>query len=136
MKSRLIVAVIVKKGEKYLLGRKPNNQGPYPNTWHLLGGGVNLDQEKLEEAVAREIREESGIEVKDIQRVSFDEDYEPDKHGEMTHYVFLVYQADYKSGRAKAEDDIKEIKWFTALELKNIPLTRPSVKLFKELQLI
>lgn len=44
MKSRLIVSVIIKKGEEYLLGMKPNNVPPYPGTWHLLGGGVNLDK--------------------------------------------------------------------------------------------
>lgn len=136
MKSRLIVAVIIKKGEKYLLGMKPNNIAPYPNTWHLLGGGVNLDEEKLEEAVRREVREEAGIELDRIKRVSFDEDYEPDKHGEITHYVFLAYEGEYKSGELKANDDIHKLRWFSSSELKSIPLTRPSVKLFKELKFI
>lgn len=133
MKSRLIVAAIVKKGDKYLLGMKPDNTPPYPNTWHLLGGGVNLEEENLEDAVKREVREEAGIELKDIKRVSFDEDYEPNKHGEETHYVFLVYEGEYKSGNLKADDDIQELKWFSRNELKEITLTRPSIKLFKEL---
>ena len=136
MKSRLIVAIIIKKGEKYLLGMKPNNTPPYPNTWHLLGGGVNLEEEKLEHAIRREVREEAGVELSDIKRVSFDEDYEPNKHGEMTHYIFLVYEGEYKSGELKASDDIHKLKWFSQTELKKIPLTRPSIKLFKELKLI
>jgi len=136
MKSRLIVAAIVKKDDKYLLGMKPDNTPPYPNTWHLLGGGVNLDEENLEEAIRREVREEAGIELGEVRRVSFDEDYEPNKHGENTHYVFLVYEGEYKSGDLKAADDIHELKWFTRNELKEIPLTRPSIKLFKELGII
>lgn len=136
MKSRLIVSAIIKKGEEYLLGMKPNNIPPYPNTWHLLGGGVNLEEEKLEEAIRREVKEEAGIELGDIKRISFDEDYEQDKHGEMTHYVFLVYEGEYKSGELKAGDDILKLKWFNKAELNSIPLTRPSIKLFKELKLI
>lgn len=136
MKSRVIVAAIIQKGDQYLFGQKPNNKGPYPNTWHLLGGGVNLEEEKLEDALIREIKEEAGIEVKDVKRVSFDEDYEKDKHGEMTHYVFLVYQTTYESGEVQAKDDIEELKWFSVSELQAIPLTRPSLKLFKELHLI
>lgn len=136
MKNRLIVAAIIKKGDKYLLGKKSKNIAPYPNTWHLLGGGVNLEEEKLEEAIRREVKEEAGIALGDIKRISFDEDYEPDKHGEMTHYVFLVYEGDHKSGELKAKDDIEELQWFNKSELKNILLTRPSVKLFKELEII
>ena len=136
MKSRLIVAAIIKKGDKYLLGMKPNNTPPYPNTWHLLGGGVNLEEENLEEAVRREVNEEGGIELGSLKRISFDEDQEPNKHGEITHYVFLVFEGEYKNGELKANDDIQELQWFSSEELKTIPLTRPSIKLFKELGLI
>lgn len=136
MNSRLIVAAIVKKDDKYLLGRKPKDVSPYPNTWHLLGGGVNLEEENLEEAIRREVREESGIDLGDLDRVWFDDDYEPNKHGEKTHYVFVVFQGEYKSGELKASDDIHELRWFSKEKLKNIPLPRTSVKLFKKLKII
>lgn len=136
MKSRLVVSAIVKKGDKYLLGKKPNNIYPYPNTWHLLGGGVNLDEEKLEKAIRREVKEEASIELGTLKRVSFDEDYEPNKHGEMTHCLFLVFEGEYMSGELKANDDIETLRWFSKSDLKNIPLARPSIKLFKELKLI
>lgn len=102
----------------------------------MLGGGVNLDEEDLEDAIRREVREELGIELGDLKRVSFDEDDEPNKHGEMTHYVFLVFEGEYKSGDLEANDDIHELKLFSNSELNNIPLTRPSIKLFKELKII
>ncbi|MEI2724053.1 MAG: NUDIX domain-containing protein [Verrucomicrobiota bacterium] len=79
--------------ELSLRARSHRDIGPYPNTWHLLGGGVKLGEESCEEALRREIREEAGIELAEVRRVSFDEDYEPNKHGVMTHYVFLVYWA-------------------------------------------
>lgn len=136
MKARVIVTTLIEKKGKMLLGQKPKNVGPYPNTWHLPGGGVDLEKESLEDAVRREIKEETGLTVSKMERVSFDEDYEPDKHGEMTHYLFLVYKVTPTSMDAKAADDIIELKWFKKSELKNIPLTRPSVKFFKEIEWI
>lgn len=133
MKSRVIVSAIIEKDGKYLFGQKPPNIGPYPNTWHLIGGGVDLEQETLEEGLRREIREETGLEVDNITKLAFDEDMTTNKHGEMTHYVFLIHYVQYKSGEVKANDDIAETQWFTKEEIATIPLTPPSQKLLKKL---
>ena len=133
MKSRVIVSAIIKKDGKILLGRKPDNLGPYPNAWHLPGGGVNLDDESVEDALRREVKEETGLNIKNLKQVSFDEDYEPDKHSQLTHYIFLVYEVDYASGSIKANDDLERLDWFEKDKLSEIPLTRPSIKLFKQL---
>src|SRR3989338_9168033 len=98
MKSRLIVSAIIEKGNKLLFGRKKENKGPYPNTWHLLGGGVHLEEESLTDAIRREIKEEAGIEVGALEPISFDEDIEPDKNNEETRYIFLVFKTKYVSG--------------------------------------
>jgi ADP-ribose pyrophosphatase YjhB (NUDIX family) len=133
MKARVIVTTVIEKNGEILLGQKSKNVGPYPNTWHLPGGGVDLEDESLVDAVRREIKEETGLEVSNMGRVNFDEDYEPDKHGEMTHYVFLVYKVTPKTTDAKAADDLTELRWFKKSELKKLPLTRPSIKFFKEI---
>jgi 8-oxo-dGTP diphosphatase len=136
MKFRIIAVGLIEKDKKYLLGKKPDNIGPYPNTWHLPGGGVNLDEESLDEALKREIKEEAGIEIKNIEQIGFDEDNEPDKHGEMTHYIFLDFKANCLSGEINANDDMKKLKWTTKYELKKLNLNKPTKKLFKKLKLI
>jgi len=133
MKSRIIVSAIIEKDGNLLFGRKQNNLGPYPNSWHLIGGGINLGEESLNEAIKREIREEANIEVELLEKVDFDEDYEKDKHGEITHYVFLVFLARFVSGDLIAKDDIVELKWVPKEELSKINLTRPAIKLFKKI---
>jgi ADP-ribose pyrophosphatase YjhB (NUDIX family) len=135
METRVVVSAIVEKNDNLLFGRKPSNIGPYPNTWHLLGGGVK-DDESITDAVKREVLEESGIEISEIEPIFFDEDYEANKHGIKTHYIFLVFNAQYKSGKLKAGDDIHELKWVKKSDLEKIEFNRPTIKLFKKLGFI
>ena len=73
------------------MGKPPKGVGPYPDTWHIPGGGVELGKESLIEALRREVKEETNIEITDIIPIGFSEDREPNKHGEMTHYIFLIH---------------------------------------------
>lgn len=84
------------------------------------------------DAVNREVLEETGLEVSSVTRVMFDEDYEKDKHGELTHYIFLIFKATAVHDRHKSGDDIVHLQWFTKEEMQNIILTRPGMKFLKE----
>src|SRR3989339_475106 len=132
MKTRVIVSAVIEKDGDLLFGKKKANVGPYPNTWHLIGGGVN-DNESLSDAIRREIKEEAGIEVEIKKSLGFSEDYEPNKHGEITHYIFLVFLTKYIFGEVKDSDDIEKLVWIPKEKLSEIELNRPSIKLFKEM---
>lgn len=133
MKARIVVAAIIEKDGKYLFGKKPKDVGPYPNTLHLLGGGVDIENESMEEAIKREVQEEGNITVKIVERVSFDEAYAKNKHNEDVHYIFHVYMTVYTGGEAKPGDDITELVWLSKEAIKTAPLSTPSIKLFTEL---
>ncbi len=132
MKTRIIVSAVIEKGSDLLFGKKRSDVGPYPNTWHLIGGGVE-EGEFLEDAIKREIKEEAGIEVEISRSLGFDDDREPNKHGEITHYIFLVFEAKYVSGELRADDDIVHLEWMPKDRLSEIELNRPSIKLFKKM---
>ena len=132
MKSAIIVSAIIQKGNKYLLGQKLKDTGPYPNCWLIIGGRAYVEKERLEESLRREIKEEANIEVKDIKQVYFDEDYR-NRKGEMTHLIFLTYLVQYKSGVEKPGDDIVQLQWFSKKDLKVIKIAPPSTKLYKHL---
>lgn len=134
MKSRVIVVGLIENGDSILVGKKSDGVGPYPNTWHIPGGGVNLEEETLEEALKREMFEEAGIEIEDIEPIGFDEDYENDKHGETTHYVFLDFKATCSSENVSAGDDMKSLQWVKKEELKNLNLNKPTKKLLQKLK--
>lgn len=136
MDLKVVVNAVVKKGNKYILGQKAQGVGPYPNTWHLLGGKTDLMKENVHEALQREVKEEAGIEITNIKKIGFQEDEEPDKNGKTTHYLFLIFEAKYKSGKLNAGDGIAKLRLFTKSDLKRIPLPRPSRTVFKKVGLI
>lgn len=136
MKTRIVVVSIIKKGNQILLGQKPEGIGPYPDTWRIPGGGVNLEKETCDQAMEREIREETNLEVANLKGIAWDTDIENDKNGIKTYFIFLQYTSDYRSGKIKPGDDMNKLKWVDLKDLPNYNLNRPSIKLFKKLGFI
>ncbi|MBS1267166.1 MAG: ADP-ribose pyrophosphatase [Candidatus Woesearchaeota archaeon] len=133
MKSRVVVVGVITYQNKILMRRKQKDRGPYPNTWMIPGGGVDLGEESLVQALKREVLEETGLSIKNIEQIGFSEDKEPNKHGEMTHYLFLEFLAESTSKHARAGSDLIKLKWFDKSELKDLKIPPPSVKIFKKL---
>jgi 8-oxo-dGTP pyrophosphatase MutT (NUDIX family) len=136
MKHRVIVSALIRKGNQILMGKKPAGQGPYPDTWHIPGGGIELGEETCDEAIIREIKEETGLEVTNLQKIAWDTDVEPDKHSEETYYIFLEYSCDYVSGELSPDDDLQDLEWLDVDTLSTQKINRPSRVLFKKLNLL
>ena len=133
MKYRIVVVGLIRKGYQVLLGQKHPGKGPYPDTWHLPGGGVELEKENTEEAVIREIKEETNLTVKNLKRVVWDTDIEPDKHGEPTYYIFLQYVCDYESGKLVPGDDMYHFEWVNKNDVLKYNLNKRSRKMLESL---
>ncbi len=131
MKTRICAVAVIEKNGKILMGNKARDIGPYPNTWRLPGGGVE-EGESLEDAAKREIKEETNLDVESVEKIGVDEDDEPDKNGEMTHYVFNMFKVK-PSGKHAISKELPSLRWIDKKQLANISLARPSIKVFKEL---
>jgi ADP-ribose pyrophosphatase YjhB (NUDIX family) len=107
---RIGCATFVEKDGKLLLGRR----GKEPNYGVLIipGGGVELF-EPFERAAAREILEETGIEIK---KLAFLFPYEiitpPGQHR-----IILYWRADFASGELKASSDLLDAKFYARDEI-------------------
>lgn len=134
MKFRVNVVCIIENDGKVLLGKKAPGVGPYVGKWLIPGGGADLKDESLDEAMKRETREETGLIVTNFERLFFEEDV-TERHGETVRLVFLYYKiTDVEDwNKAKPNDDLVELKWIPFSELSTLPLPPISPKIFKRL---
>lgn len=134
MKSRLNVVCIIEKNGQILLGRKAPGVGPYPDCWLIPGGGIDADSESIDQAMKREVKEETNLDVTKFERLYFDEDI-AERHGEMTRLIFLYYKItdtiDWM--KMKPGDDIVKLNWFPFSDLSTIKVPSISVKTYQKL---
>jgi NAD+ diphosphatase len=105
------VIVLVRRGDEALLAR--NARFP-PGRFGLLAGFVEPG-ETLEQAAAREVREESGIEIKNLR-------YRRSQPWPFPDSLMLAFTAEWASGEAVADgEEISELRWCTRDDLPGIP---------------
>jgi 8-oxo-dGTP diphosphatase len=105
--------VVVRDGLVLLIRRgKP----PLEGRWVVPGGTVELG-EKLEEALVREMREETGLEVEPVELLTVFDRIDRDADGVAYHYVIVDYLCRWISGVAVAGSDAREVAWLGADEL-------------------
>ena len=98
-----------------LLARRANP--PLQGEWSLPGGALEVG-EKLREGVAREVLEETGLEVEVGPVLDVIDSIFPDGEGRTEyHYVLIDYLCRPRSGSAVAASDASELRWALAEEL-------------------
>lgn len=110
----LTVDGILASGDSILLIRR--NAEPYAGHYALPGGFVNVG-EMVEEAVRREIKEETGL-VTEIVRLSGV--YSDPARDPRSHTVSLVYVLNKIGGQICAGDDASEVRCFRFTELPSL----------------
>lgn len=105
------VIVAVTKGDKLLLAK---NKNFVSGLYSVLAGFVEAG-ETLEECVKREIREEAGIEVKNIR-------YFGSQSWPFPNSYMLAFTAEHESGEIKIDDkELADARWFSVEEIPKIP---------------
>jgi len=134
LRLRVIVSALVRDGDRYLFIRQNKTGGAYPDTLHIPGGGLEAG-ESPDVAIRREIQEETGLRVRNLERFDFDEDITAYKGGQVQ-FVFLRYTCDRDGGEAKAGSDAAELLWLTKEQASSFPHNEPSVRLLRKLNIL
>ena len=110
-----VVIMLVTDGDRALLGRQPTWP---PGRYSALAGFVEPG-ESLEEAVAREVLEEAGVEVRDVRYVSSQPWPFPSS-------LMLGFTASYAGGEAAVRDgELDDVRWFGRDELSEVNVPPP-----------
>lgn len=126
---RVAVGAVVFKDGCVLLVRR--GQPPAENLWAIPGGRVEIG-ETLKEAAEREIREETGIQIRAAKPIYTFDVIDRDVAGKVRfHYVIVDLAADYVRGEPSAGDDALEARWVSANEMNGLEVSPATLKLLK-----
>jgi 8-oxo-dGTP diphosphatase len=126
------VGAVILDGDQILLEKRKNE--PSKGKWSVLGGLVELG-ERMEEAVVREVKEETGLEVYEPRLVDVVDYVRLGERGAvMYHYVIVDYLVAVKSGEPKAASDADALKWVPFNEVEEYDLTESFRQFFRRNQ--
>jgi 8-oxo-dGTP diphosphatase len=121
-------ALLIRRGSEPLLGE-----------WSIPGGTLELG-ETLEEGVARELLEETGLEVRVLELIEvFDRIYVESTAGEQVpkkgprfHYVIVDYLCERLSGEPRAGSDVTDVAFAREEELHVYKLTETATRILRK----
>ena len=111
---RVAVGAVVLDGERVLLARR--GRPPGKGKWSIPGGLVHLG-ERIEDALVREIEEESGLRVRVLGLCGVIDRVVREEDAVRFHYVIIDYVAESVGGRLQAGSDAAEVRWVNVDDL-------------------
>jgi 8-oxo-dGTP diphosphatase len=115
-----VSAAIVRDG-RVLIARRA--RAPAHGIFTLPGGVVEVG-ETLEEAVQREILEETGLTIAPIALAGYRERIARDKNGAVAqHFVILPFAARWLTGEPVLNEELAEARWMKPAELDGLATT-------------
>lgn len=107
------VMIIIRRDGKFLLGKRSLNKAKAPGHWCPISGHIEA-QESEEEAVIREAREEIGVDVCPVQKIT----ETPTHDGSTLLHWWIV---DLISGEPRINNEENSmVQWFTKEELRTL----------------
>jgi mutator protein MutT len=116
------VAALTLKDRMVLLVER--GKAPARGLWGLPGGAVEVG-ETTEEAVAREVLEETNVVVKPVELLTVFNSINRDEDDKVrTHFILFEYLCEYVSGDVVAGDDAPEARWVSIDDLDSVNIMK------------
>ena len=117
----LAVSAAIFRDGKVLVVRRARN--PALSLYTLPGGAVEIG-ETLLQAVIREVREETALEVEPVALAGHREVIARDAQGRVErHFVILCFAARWRSGEAVLNEELDDARWLEPAELPGLRTT-------------
>ena len=129
--QKIILGGVVVKDNRVLIIQRSADEEAYPNLWEIPSG-KREPFEKSEDAVVREVKEETGLDVEVVMPISvFEFKVEkPDEIRDATQINFLVkLKGDQE---VKISDEHQNFAWITKDEIDNYEISRETKDVVKK----
>jgi len=114
-KIGLVVSALIEDDGKILLIKRKKNKF-YAGFWGLPNGRVKPG-ERLEEAVEREVKEETSLKVEVLEPYHLTQEFHDDHH-----HIIIAFRARIIVGNLKAGSDAEDARWFSKDEILKLNL--------------
>jgi ADP-ribose pyrophosphatase YjhB (NUDIX family) len=113
-------ALLIRRGKEPLYGR-----------WVVPGGTVELG-ESLEDALVREMEEETGLRVEPVEILTVFDRIHREGGQVVHHFVIVDYLCRWRSGEARAASDALDVAWASASELAAYDLPAKALEVVRD----
>jgi mutator protein MutT len=120
--------VVIHQGRVLLIRR---GKEPLHGRWVVPGGTVELG-EPLDQALVREMREETGLEVEPVELLTVFDRIQRDGERVVYHFVIVDYLCRWLSGEARAASDALDAAWARPDELERYDLPQKALEVVQD----
>jgi 8-oxo-dGTP diphosphatase len=99
---------------------------PFKDDWALPGGFIDMD-ESLEQSARRELVEETGLEIDQVEQLGAYGDPKRDPRGRVISIAYWTLLPPGATQQVKASDDASRAEWFPVSDLPNLAFDHASI---------
>ena len=115
---KINVSAIISKDDKILIIQRSETEDMFPGFWGIPGGTMEISDKSIEDCLRREIMEEVGVEIGNIQFLTSE-----NSNGK----IYIKFTALYVKGEIHALDGVASVNWLGLNELDGKKFT-PNTK--------
>ena len=120
-RPQLAVSAVIFRDGKFLLVRRAN--APGRGLYSVPGGRVEHG-ETLHQAVAREVREETGLAIDIVGFAGWREVLPDPAAGRTGHYLVISFAAHWRAGDVTLNDELDDFRWIPSEGLSGLRTTQ------------
>jgi len=119
--TKIVLAAIIFKERKALILQRAANDDVFPGLWELPSGKREAF-EKVEDGLAREVEEETGLKIDDVVPSSVF-NYQVEKETEIRDTVQINFRAQWTRGEVELSEEHQNFAWVDYNEINHYDIS-------------